>query len=472
MPRAAAPGRLLLALTLSLAGLGAAREAQAVRVWEEPRRDWTPPPEYANLAPGLPPSLAAMFVGSAASPDLRASDNVTPLAAGGHVGASRYPAGVAERWLDIGFFSQPRFAATYGYDPNQTSNFAPPPGFSLARTRLVVHGQAHPLLQVRLEVDISDRVTLLDAYGLVPIFRWLQLQLGQFRVPFSRQAQVSSTRYQFADGSLWQGGASVGNDLLFVPGFDLGAMVWGWAGPRDIFEYYLGVWNGKGANQLRNIDSFFLYGGRVAVNPLGRGTLQEGAWSTQRPVLSIGLNMTHQLRQIGTVDLGMGAIPNRLYNTRVGADVHFAYWGASLYGELYYHNQLVTDTRPMSTPSTESLGWLVQAGFFIPWAPLRDHLELVARVQSFNPSTCLTRAEGNNCGVRYPSSQTPNEYRDLMWTTAMTFGVNWYQSGHGFKIHAAYTLNYENRGLANMMADPSTGVVNNDQFVLQITGSF
>ena len=128
-----------------------------------------------------------MFNGSVASPDLRPPDFVPPLAAGGHVGASRFPEGVAERWLDLGFYAQPQFIVQTGYNLDSTSNFSLPPGVSLQRTRVVIHGQAHPLLQMRVEFNMSNNLDLLDAYALVPVRRWLQVQIGQFRVPFSRQ---------------------------------------------------------------------------------------------------------------------------------------------------------------------------------------------------------------------------------------------------------------------------------------------
>ena len=162
-----------------------------------------------------------MFIGSVASPDLRSPEFLQPLAAGGHVGMSRYPEGVAERWLDVGFFAQPRFTFQTGWSPDSASNFSNPPGISMRRTRLVLHGQAHPLLQVRMEFNVSDRIELLDTYALIPFHRAIQLQVGQFRVPFTRMEQVSSTRLQFTDSQLWSSGASQ-SGMPFIPSFDQG----------------------------------------------------------------------------------------------------------------------------------------------------------------------------------------------------------------------------------------------------------
>ena len=456
--------------------------AHAVRAWEEPRTGWRPPAPSGGLtasaSSGILGLLEMSLLGSAASPDLRPADFTPPLAAGGHVGASRYPEGVAERWLDIGFFAQPQFVFQTGYDFNSATNFSVPPGVNLQRTRVVVHGQAHPLLQMRIEFNLSDRLELLDSYALVPVRRWLQVQIGQFRVPFSRQELVSSSRYQFADRSLWSGAAN-SSGVRFIPSFDLGVMAWGWTGPRDLFEYYVGVFNGKGSNTPFNLDGFFLWAGRLAINPLGRpSSLQEGAVNLRpAPTLAIALNASTQIRQIGSISRpgSMMPEPNRIGVTSLGADLFFAAHGFSAYAEVYARDTAETDTTV--TQSTQAFGWLAQLGFFIPHPALRNHLELIARVQEFDPSTCITRSTAPlsaggppDCATRLPASATREVYRDFMKTLSMSFGVNWYQLGHGFKLHASYTINNEYRDLAGGVAD--SGIVLNDVFTLQLTGSF
>jgi hypothetical protein len=447
-------------------GLTVPREAGAVRVWEEARAGWTPP---GGLAPGAL-SLGAMFNGPVASPDLRPPDFVPPLAAGGHVGASRFPEGVAERWLDIGIYTQPQFTFQTGYQSDSTTNFSLPPGVGVQRTRFIFHAQPHPLLQVRAEFNLSDRVDLLDAYALVPVRRWLQVQAGQFRVPFSRQELTSSSRLQFADRQLWAGGANT-SSVTFIPSYDQGIMLWGWAGPRDLVEYYVGVFNGKGPNRPSNLDAFFLYAARVAVNPLGRPrALQEGAINlSQAPTLAIGLNGATQVRQVGLVTLPGGAapVPNRVTVSSVGADVFFAAYGASAYGEVYFRDTHETDTA--SVPNTQSLGWLIQAGYFVPVPALRRHLEVVARAQSFDPSGCYTVSAGADCGQRSPGTSSREVYRDFMFARAYTIGLNWYQLGHGYKLQAQYTINTEHRDIAGR--PPGSGVVDNDLFTLLLTGS-
>lgn len=186
------------------------------------------------------------------------------------------------------------------------------------------------------------------------------------------------------------------------------------------------------------------------------------------PTLSIGLNALAQTRQIGMISRPDGtSTPNRIGVTAAGVDVFAAGWGASLYGELF-RDTAETDT--VTTQSTQSLGWLVQAGYFIPAPVLRDHLEVVARAQMFDPSDCITRTEGTNCAIRLPASQSREVYRDFMQTLALTFGLNWYQLGHGMKAQATFTLSNELRDLQG--GRPGSGVVTNDQLTVQLTGSF
>jgi hypothetical protein len=339
----------------------------------------------------------------------------------------------------------------------------------------VIHGQAHPLLQVRIEFNISDRIQLLDAYALVPIRRWLQLQVGQFRVPFSREELVSSSRLQFPDSQLWSGGAN-SSGIAFIPSFDLGLMAWGWLLPNDLLEYYVGVFNGEGPNQIQNLDGYFLYAGRIAVNPLGRPrNFQESAVNLRQNAISFGINAARQSRQIGVATVDGRQQPNLVTATEYGFDAAlFTTFGLSAYGELYW--RFTDETDYHAAPSTESFGWLLQAGYFVPLPYVRDHLEIVARVQDFDPSTCLSRGvtemaqSASDCGIRGIASATPEIYRDYQHTVAFTGGLNWYQFGHGFKIQTTYTMNNEYKDIAGM--GMGSGIRVNDVFLMQITGSF
>ena len=195
----------------------------------------------------------------------------------------------------------------------------------------------------------------------MPIARWLNIQIGQFRVPFSRQELVSGARFQFAVTSLWSGSANQDN-INFIPSFDDGAMIWGWFGPKDMFEYYAGVFNGQGRNHGYNDDAKFMYAGRVVFNPLGRPRFQESYAGMREPSLAIALDGVWYQRQTRIITQGTTMVPNVITATYLGADLAAFAGGFSLYGELYYRDTHETDT--VAVQSTESFGVLAQAGVF------------------------------------------------------------------------------------------------------------
>ena len=164
--------------------------------------------------------------------------------------------------------------------------------------------------------------------------------------------------------------------------------------------------------------------------------------------------------------------------TYLGSDLTAVGWGLSLYGELYYRDTHETDT--MAVQSTESFGGLAQAGLFPFWFARRtvpylaDRLEIVFRYQDFAPSTCTGFMEtSQSCAVRLPSQQSSDQYQNFMHTAAYTFGLNWYQFGHGFKIQSDFTIYNYLSPIAGM--GPGSGIVGNginDVFITQLTGSF
>ncbi len=132
-----------------------------------------------------------------------------------------------------------------------------------------------PWAEARVEVDVSGAyVVPFDAYVVLsPLHEEqasLNLTVGQFRVPFSRQNLLPSVGYQFADVA-----------YFIAPNFivdrDIGGMLW-----SDLFEGRLrlevGMFNGnnpaKGATVKTDPD--FLYAGRIEVSPVRPGAPLRG----------------------------------------------------------------------------------------------------------------------------------------------------------------------------------------------------
>jgi hypothetical protein len=90
--------------------------------------------------------------------------------------------------------------------------------------------------------------------------RWLNVQVGQYLVPFTMENRISDNTTPFLERSL------AVRDLGVPSQRDIGAMVWGEA--KDALVYYsAGIYNGDGPNH-QNVDNRFDYVGRFFTRPL------------------------------------------------------------------------------------------------------------------------------------------------------------------------------------------------------------
>jgi hypothetical protein len=288
---------------------------------------------------------------------------------------------------------------------------------NLRRTRVVIHGQAHPQLQVRLEFGLSDRLELLDTYALVPVRRWLQLQIGQFRVPFSRQELVRHALPVRRPRALERRGAN-SSGVRFIPSFDHRRDGLGLARarrPRRVLRRDL---QRKGPQQPFNLDGFFLYAGRVVVNPLGRPRAFKRARSTSRETrrLAIGLNAAGQVRQIGTVTIGGAEVPNRMTTTALGADVYFAGLGRVVLRRAVLSATPKRPTRARGPPRSPS-GGSRRRGTSSRTPPCATTSRWSPACSSFNPSRLPHPQRRGTATAPVPGSHTRENYRDFMNTT-------------------------------------------------------
>lgn len=108
----------------------------------------------------------------------------------------------------------------------------------------------------------AQRPAATDAWVNWAASRWLNLQVGQYFLPFSLENRLSENQTQFLERSLPV-------RLLGAPSTrDIGAMLWGEA-EDTLFYYAVGVFDGDGPNRL-NADSRYDLSGRVFARPLAR----------------------------------------------------------------------------------------------------------------------------------------------------------------------------------------------------------
>lgn len=132
-------------------------------------------------------------------------------------------------------------------------------------------------LQYETESGTGNSNTgLREAAVDLQLIQWLGVKAGQWKGPLGRQRVTSDGNQKFVD-------LSIATDA-FAMGFEDGVMVHGLFGgeKKDLVEYNIGVFNGKGLNPpLRGssgkTDHTPLYAARVVINPFGEYGYSESA---------------------------------------------------------------------------------------------------------------------------------------------------------------------------------------------------
>jgi hypothetical protein len=318
-----------------------------------------------------------------------------------------------------------------------------------------------PWARAQVEIDLSGQYAVpYDAFVVLsPVHEKiasLNLTLGQFRVPFSRQNLLPSVGYQLPDVAYFVAPS-------FIVDRDIGGKVW-----SDLFDGRLrleiGMFDGNnpGRGQSIKTDPYFLYAARIEISPFGPAPRFEGDLRPlgvqHKPVLTVAASaMKHRADEVHF---------NRNY---VGADLA-AYWeGASLYGEFYYH---IDD--PIAVPGSplgqrvKQVGWNVQAGYFPPVPWVREHLEAVARVQFFDPATDVVHPNGDS------GSRDLNQSNPTWGYVGYVFGLNYFfNHRHTLKAQVSYEIRDETKPCLQGQTEPNcTGAIANNLFVAQVTAGF
>lgn len=368
-------------------------------------------------------------------------------------------------------FASPRFSFQE-QDKRETVQFTPNPAFTLFRSRLGVTASLSHRAELRFELEMGKDFTQgMDAYiegaPLVDKMATVSIRLGQFRVPFSRQNLTSSGSLQLPDPAYFA-------TSKYVVDRDIGAMVIGrfW---EDRIRLSAGVFNGNepGRGQTLNTDGSFLWAGRLEVSPFGTPPAHEGDLRDEKA------------RRKPAVVVGGGAMWNtqedkhydRLY---IGGDAGAWFQGASLYAEIYRRTDkpscVAAGEKGTACPAgavppapITGEGWNIQLGYFphLPW--VHDHVEIVGRVQRFDPYVEVTEP-GADAGERELDQSNPT-WGYMGYVVGLNvFPLSW---GHNFKVQASYEIRNETkRCLAGQSGKGCTGFINNNLFLLQGTVGF
>ena len=257
-------------------------------------------------------------------------------------------------------------------------------------------------LTYRVQADLAKSGTaqmLDDAWINYRFIDAVQLQAGQFKIPFSRGELTSDGMLQFVDRA---------NAVdAFKPSYDIGAMVAGKTA-GGMIAYNAGIFNGTGQSGTRTTNSG-AWAARIVFNPFGEIRYSEAdLQNTPSPLLSLGAcYFANTLKRNGNATfldtttstppyagtagwLGKAAANTAIFDNteRVdvgtyGLDAAFKWRGLSAQGEYFGGN---AEGRNLGR-TVHSRGYYGQAGYFL----LPKKLEVAARYSSVDPNRDRTR---------------------------------------------------------------------------------
>ena len=326
----------------------------------------------------------------------------------------------------------------------------------IRRARLTLDGYVFSeSIGYKLQIGFADRdlderrSPLLDAYVDLTHLRDLQLQLGQQKVPFSRQSLVSSGNLQFVDRSPGNSDFQLDRDIgIQLYSDDL-------LGLDGLLGYNLGVFSGEGRGRLA-VPAGYLWVARVDVRPFGafadyeEGDLERSA----SPRLAIGgaVAWNEDAQRAGSnrgaavaTDLGLDDFGGFDY-LHLGADAIFKWNGLSLFGQFLWRQAEAAADATVEGVATrigpnDGYGWFVQGGQMIG-----PHWEIVAR---YSEETALDDADD---AFKADFAEAGRE---------VGAGINWYFHRHQLKMQADYfrTWGVEHEGFeARSFADAANQV--------------
>ncbi|MEZ4820121.1 MAG: hypothetical protein R3A45_09605 [Bdellovibrionota bacterium] len=228
----------------------------------------------------------------------------------------------------------------------------------------------------------ENNVFTLEDYYVRGNYGDISLQMGQFKVPFSKQYMIYTGNLQFVTRSI------ASNAFQF--GRDRGVTL---AGKKPWLSYMLGLYNGASQmtvpsiTQLTNsinmsndtIDTGMTYLARLSLFPRRPAGFSEGDTAfNEASRLELGISLA--LDQGRDYDTNNDTLTDDTgVNTfSLASDFTFLHRGFSLQGEFYYRNHHFE-----SLPNASSYGFYGQAGYFI----VPRSLEIAGRYSWLEPNT-------------------------------------------------------------------------------------
>ena len=343
---------------------------------------------------------------------------------------------------------QTRYTYPYTGDPRTISHFRAneSSNFEMRRMRMKIGGHGYrPWIEYYFEVDlqpsrdfddssIDSSTRLIDWRITLDKYKWATLRFGQWKIDYNRERVDSSGKQQFVERSIV--------NRQFTIDRQIGALLKGRVLPGTFadFNYYAGVFSGKGRSVTNPIDDM-MWMGRFQWNFLGRELKWEQSDTdyTEKPTGSLsfavatGIGPCTRFSSGGCGNLDGFARPAnaddrqfKLHQMQQG--FAFKWRGFSVQEE--FHWKTIEDR--VNNTTTHMTGSYAQVGYFfhnlIPIVP--KPLELAFRY------AFVDEPNGNDISV----TNTREEF-----TTAL----NWFFAGHNNKV----TLDFSHLKLKDRSVD-------------------
>lgn len=312
-----------------------------------------------------------------------------------------------------------RFATPQDQDPVNFDDFLDDKKrvFKLNRARLKVGGHAfRPWIKYYWEYELSQS-NLLNYTINITKWPWLSLQVGQWKVEYSRERRISSGDQTMVDRSVINRPFTVDRQQ----GVELYGRLKG-KGAAD-FNYWIGAFTGTGRGNTQNDDSHLMYFGRLQWNMFGESLDFEGSDVDihEKPAAIMAINgVTNQSPYTRFSQSGGGSLegyenglPGQYRVNQANVETALMYKGFSWQSELHWKEII---DKLDNNRSDVLRGYYVQASYFpheaISWWP--KPLEVAFRNAKYIPDNA--------------ARQFNNDENSLAF--------NWFFSGHKNKLTA------------------------------------
>lgn len=257
-----------------------------------------------------------------------------------------------------------------------------------------------------------EHAPMLDAFVRFRQVRDLNIQVGQFKVPFSRLRIASSGDLMFVDRPLAEGQFTLDRDLGVVVRSDdfLGA---------DLLSYVLGVFQGQGRNGAAAFEATPLLLGRISLRPFGQFDeySEPDLDREQSPKLALGAGFAHHRGAHGArgnVDFDPAAAERTINHAT--ADLVFKWSGWSVHGGFYWRDTLKSDGA-----DADGTGVYAATGLVFPRHPL-------------------------DLAVRYSQTRPADDQSSVLEVNEFTTAMSWYMAAHFLKLSVDYSRFWDDTG--------------------------